>query len=255
MSNVTAISTAAAKNDKRSKILVDDLKKLGALEAGGAVAKPKMAMTIVRARIEGVIGDKPEDGAATFKAYLAGRSNAATKSLTAQESAPNEKSIKANVSKNTQLLKAASLISAGIDFSEVLDRCAELRSELISTGNPCKPAFDAFVECARKQIKSPKEQIGDDVITTCSLVAVSNTDEKDNIAKLSEDYKRMWKRAEEEGFADNPHMATILAAIQDALVYEGGTVPAMTEDEKEAEKAVKKLEALGFKVARDVTVN
>ena len=247
MSNVTAISTAKATNDTRLRDFNRQLEKLGGQEADGLVAKPSMAIAIVDAAIQNIITVK--DAEATFDTYLEGKAKAkaAKNNPNARESV-NPQSRKSNISKNRQLIKAAGLITAGIDFAEVIARCATIRAERFAASEAVKPAFDAFVECARRQIESPKEQIGDDVITKAALVAESSAKEKQAFELILEDYKRMWNRRN-----DHPTITSldlVVEALKAALGELGVAIPAMSDDEKEAEKAVKKLEALGFKVSR-----
>lgn len=228
-------------NDTRLADANKLLRKLGAESAHSALAKPKMALAIVQARADGVIDD--DAGASTYDTYLEGRRSVLAKSQLGAGAEDAGGSYKANVSKNTQLLKAAGLIAAGVDFVDVLTRATSIREGLVKADEKCKPVFDAYVDLARAQIKQPDAALNDDDIT--EVVRKKEAAEKDAIAKLVDTYKRVYKQAEEY------KLEPLLAAVQsvgEAIAELGGEVPAMTKDEKEHAAAMAYMTKMGFTV-------
>lgn len=226
-------------NDTRLADANKLLRKLGAESAHSALAKPKMALAIVQARADGVIDD--DAGAATYDTYLEGRRSVLSKSQLGAGAEDSGGSYKANVSKNTQLLKAAAL--PDVDFVDVLTRATAIRDSLITSGEKCKPVFDAYVDLARAQIKSPDASLDADEIV--GIVRKKEAAEKDAIAKLVDTYKRVYKQAEEY------KLEPLLAAVQsigEAIAELGGEVPAISEEEKEHASAMAYIARMGFQV-------
>lgn len=236
------MTTATLANDTRLADLNKAVKKLGAESANSALAKPKMALSIVQARIDGVIGD--DDGGKTYDVYLEGRRGVLSKSALGAGSEDAGGSYKANVSKNTQLLKAAGLIVAGIDFGDVLTRATKLREDLIASDEKVKPPYDAYVDLARAQLKTPTVQLGDDAIT--DIVRKKEAAEKDMIDKLVAAYKTARKLQED---LPTPAMESVVAGYADAIVEAGGEVPPITKEEKKAAEAMAFLASRGMKIA------
>lgn len=243
------MTNATLSNDTRLADTNKLLKKLGAESANSALAKPKMALAIAQARADGVIDDNA--GAATYDTYLEGRKSVLAKS-TLGSGTEDGGSYKANVSKNTQIIKAAGLIAAGVDFVDVLERGTAERDNQAKAGEKVKPAFEAYVDLARAQLKDPTVALSDDAIS--DVVRKKEAAEKDLIAKLVDDYKRMYKRADEVatnlggGAADAIDEA--VKAIGEAISEAGGEVPAMTKGAKAEAEAMAFLTKMGFKVER-----
>lgn len=229
-------------NDTRFADLTKAVKKLGAESANSALAKPKMALSIVQARIDGVIGD--DDGAKTYDIYLEGRRGVLAKSALGAGSEDGG-SYKANVSKNTQLLKAAGLIVGGVDFGDVLARATKIREDLLGSDEKVKPPYDAYVDLARAQLKTPTAQLGDDTIT--EVVRKKEAAEKELVDKLIAAYKQARKL--QDDFAV-PAMEAVVAGYADAITEAGGEVPAITKEEKKAAEAMAFLASRGLKVAQ-----
>jgi hypothetical protein len=228
-------------NDTRFADLTKVVKKLGAESANSALAKPKMALSIVQARIDGVIGD--DAGAMTYDIYLEGRRATLEKASSLGVDAEDAGSYKANVSKNTQLLKAGGLIAAGVDFGDVLTQATRVRESLVKAGDKVKPTYDAYVDLARAQLKSPTAQLDEDAIS--GIVRKKEAAEKELVDKLVAAYKVARKL--QEDFPCQP-METAVAAYADAITEAGGDIPAITKEEK------KEAAAMAFLASRGVTV-
>lgn len=240
--------TSDLTNDKRAADLDKLVRKLGQESASSAVARPKMGLAIARARAEGVIGD--DDAAKTYDTYLEGRTAALGKSPLAVGTSDNG-SYKANVSKNARIIKAAALATTGVDFVGVLERATTIRADMVANepDTPVKPTFDAYVDLAREQLKQPEAALTDDTIR--SVIRKPEAKEKDLIAKLVDDYKRMSKRAEaaaEDGAeAVSDALAPAIEAIAAAIEAAGGEVPLSKEEQKAAE-------AMSFLASRGYTL-
>lgn len=228
-------------NDTRFADLTKAVKKLGAESANSALAKPKMALSIVQARIDGVIGD--DSGAMTYDIYLEGRRATLEKASSLGADAEDAGSYKANVSKNTQLLKAGGLIAAGVDFGEVLTQATRVRESLVKAGDKVKPTYDAYVDLARAQLKSPTAQLDEDAIV--GIVRKKEAAEKELVDKLVAAYKVARKL--QDDFPCQP-MEAAVAAYADAITEAGGDIPAITKEEK------KEAAAMAFLASRGVTV-
>lgn len=233
---------ATLTNDTRFADLTKAVRKLGAESANSALAKPKMALSIVQARIDGVIGD--DDGAKTYDIYIEGRRGVLSKSALGAGSEDGG-SYKANVSKNTQLIKAAGLIVGGVDFGDVMTKATKLREDLIRADEKVKPTYDAYVDLARAQLKTPTAQLDDDAIA--EVIRKKEAAEKDLIDKLVAAYKTARKL--QDDFGVQP-MADVVAAYADAIVEAGGEVPPITKEEKKAHEAMAFLAKLGMNVTQ-----
>lgn len=227
-------------NDTRFADLNKVVKSLGAKSAFSALAKPQMALAIVQARADGVIGD--DDGAKTYDTYIEGRRGVLAKSQLGAGSEDGG-SYKANVSKNTQLLKAAGLTVSGVDFVDVLTRATSIRETLVKADEKVKPTYDAYVDLARAQLKVPTAALDDDAIT--EVVRKKEAAEKELVDKLIAAYKTARKL--QEDFPCQP-MADAVAGYADAITEAGGEVPAITKEEKKA------AEAMAFLASRGMTV-
>ncbi len=236
---MTATAPALA-NDTRFADLTKVIKKLGSESASSALAKPKMALSIVQARADGVITD--DDGAKTYDTYLEGRRSVLSKSMLGA-GAEDGGSYKVNVSKNTQLLKAAGLTAAGVDFIDVLTRATELRDGLVKADEKVKPTYDAYVDLARAQLKVPTAALDDDAIT--EVIRKKEAAEKELVDKLIAAYRTARKLQDELPI---DAMAEAVSAYADAITEAGGTVPPITKEEKQAASATAFLISKGFVV-------
>ena len=135
------------------------VRECGANEAKGDDAMPGFAVGFVRAISDGIISpDKDTNGddaaAREFKEYTKAKGKKAFHER-------SEGSQKAQCSKLRQLQKAAS--NPKFDFVDVLNRAVTIRQTAIDDGVEVKPAFAAYVDTAREQLKIDDE-LGDDVI-------------------------------------------------------------------------------------------
>lgn len=212
------------------------IRKLGSESAHSVLAKPKMALAIAQARVDGIIGDN--DGEAVYTVYLEGRKNVLSKSsLGAGED--DSTSFKANVSKNTQIIKAAGL--PGVDFLDTMTKATAERENLVKAGEKVKPMFDAYVDLARAQIKEPTVKLEVDAIT--GIVRKKEAAEKEIVDKLIAAYKTARKLGDD--FPCKP-MADVVDAYKKAIEEAGGEVPPVGEEEKKAAEVTAFLAARGM---------
>jgi len=243
------ISAEEAKNDTRLKELTQRIEGLGRDSASSALSKPFMALTIVKARMDGVIGE--EDARMTYMTYLKGRmgalKNKKSLGIGAGDTESNDaNSINANVSKNKSLIVAAGLPTVP-DFHAVLSRAVELRQEIITADDKArvKPAYDVFVDLARKQKKLAEDGPLNDAQIEEEIRKPEKAD-KSTLDLLTDDYKRMRKRMED--MPDVEKLIDVVALIADAITSLGGELPPVTEEEKKIAKANKILAGIGYKV-------
>lgn len=226
-------------NDTRLAETNENLRKLGRMSASSALAKPQMALAIAKARADGILTDA--DGEATYEEYLKGRRDALKKNIIGAGAEDDGGSHKANVSKNTQILKAAGLASAGIDFVDVMTRATTIRADLVKAGEKVKAMFEVYVDCARAQLKDTSAALTDEAITV--IAKKKERAEKELVDKLVDLYKRAHKLAEE---FDVQSMRDTVDDLKSAIVEAGGEVPAITKEEKAAAEATAFLAKQGF---------
>jgi hypothetical protein len=118
-----------------------------------------------------------------------------------------------------------------------------VRESLVKTGDKVKPTYDAYVDLARAQLKSPTAQLDEDTIT--EVVRKKEAAEKELVDKLVAAYKVARKL--QDDFPCQP-METAVAAYADAITEAGGDIPAITKEEK------KEAAAMAFLASRGVTV-
>ncbi len=212
------------------------IRKFGVESAGSTLAKPKAALTIADARANGILTDN--DGEACYSVYLEGRKTVLSKNnLGAGED--DSTSFKANVSKFTQVIKAAGL--PNVDFVGTMAKATDMRAAQAVAGEKVKPMFDAYVDLARSQLKEPTVALSDDAIT--SIVRKKEAATKEIVDKLIDAYKRAHKLADE--FPCQP-MTDVIAAYGKAITEAGGDVPAVTDEEKDAAKVTAFLVGRGM---------
>lgn len=241
MTNIALVDDAAAPAAGSNigpslKDLNKVLTTLGADSVKSTLAKPRMAIAICRAAYEGIIGE--DDATSTYETYLAGRKNVIAKNTMALGD-EDKGSIKANVSKNLQIIKLGLLPK--IDGPELLDRVTDIRTGMVGGDVKLKPTFDCFVDAARAQLAQPGEELRDDQIE--ALVRKAESKEKELLQKLIEDHKRMNKRLEELPSAS---IENCIRAIEDAMrEINDGELPALSKEDKKAEKAMAFLRSTG----------
>jgi hypothetical protein len=217
------------------------IRKLGTQSASSALAKPMAAITIAQARADGILTD--DSGEACYTVYLEGRKSILSKNaLGAGED--DSTSFKANVSKFTQILKATGLVAAGIDFVDVINTATNERENLAKSGEKVKPAFDAYVDLARAQLKEPTVQLTEEQIT--AIVRKKESAEKEIVDKLIAAYKTARKLGDE--FPCGP-MADVVDGYKKAIEEAGGEVPAIGKEEKQAAEVTAFLASRGMVAA------
>lgn len=140
-------------NDTRFSDFKSVVHELGRDAASGGDALPNLAITFARAVADGVIDIKPDasgkDGAArVFDWYATSAGKKAVHDRT-------ENGTKAQISKLRQLGKAAN--TPKWDFVNVLNRGIVVRRDLADDGIEVKPAYAAYVDIAREQLKHDDE--------------------------------------------------------------------------------------------------
>lgn len=215
--------------------LNSQLRELGRDSVASALAKPRMAVAITRAAADGIIGES--DAAATYEQYLQGRQYAIGRNTMAQGD-EDKGSVKANTSKNLQLIKLGLLPK--VDGPALLDRVTDLRTAAIGGDVKIKPTFDCYVDAARAQLAQPTEELTDEQVN--QLIRKPEPKNKDIIDKLIEDYKRLSKRYEE---LPSPGVEAAIHGIADAIKEAGGELPPLTKEEKKAAEAIAYLRSVG----------
>ncbi len=214
------------------------IRKLGTQSANSAIAKPMAAIAIAQARADGILTD--DSGEACYAVYLEGRKQVLSKNaLGAGED--DSTSFKANVSKFTQIIKAAGLVATGIDFIDVINTATNERENLAKSGEKVKPAFDAYVDLARAQLKEPTVQLTEEQIT--GIVRKKEAAEKDLVDKLIAAYKTARKLGDD--FPCKP-MADVVEGYKHAIEEAGGEVPPVGKEEKAAAEVTQFLASRGM---------
>lgn len=147
-------------NDTRLSDFMSVVRELGRDAASGKDSLPNLAVATVRAVADGVIDTSKDasgdDGAARiFKAYAAAEGKKAVHDRT-------ENGLKANISKLRQLCNFAG--NPKWDAVDVLNRAIVQRQQARDTDEmEVKPAYAAFVDVAREQLKHDDE-LSDDML-------------------------------------------------------------------------------------------
>lgn len=226
------------KNDTRFDDLRSLARELGRDKASGADAKMKLVLACVRAAYDGYLtGDDVET---VYTEFVTAESKKAVHEHTAG-------GVKANVSKLKQPVLAALLPK--VDFVATCDRVVDLRDELRSeiNGNDedkrkLKAGFDAIVDIARAQLKSPDADLDDDTLR--GMLATERMP-KDEMQKLTDAYKKAYKLWED---LPSAHTEAAVHAYADAIKEADGDIPPMTKEEKKAADAIAYMRSRGFQV-------
>jgi hypothetical protein len=174
-------------NDTRLSDFMSVVRELGRDAAMGKDALPNLAISFVRAVSDQVIDlakdQNGDDGAArVFKAYAASEGKKAVHDRT-------ETGLKANISKLRQLGNFAS--NPKWDAVDVLNKAHTIRQDAKRDDIDVKPAYAAFVDVAREQLKQ------DDELTDAQLfAAVTKTDNSREVTlekELTAIHKKMEK--------------------------------------------------------------
>jgi len=238
-------------NDTRFEDMIKRASQLGRDSVKSALSKPNLALELVRGIMDQVLDDDDKINA-HFDAYLAARAKETAKNvLTHGLAEDNENSIKANRSKQMQLAKLAAL--PAIDAAALLDEVTDRREQLLLGGVKVKPAYDSFVDVARAQLKQPLEQLDGDTLD--KLISKPEPKDKDTLAKLTEQYKRTYRLAEQMGdeMLDCTYIEAARDSLADAIRALDGELPSMTKEQKKEDEIVAFLIKNGFskEVARN----
>ena len=222
---------------EQRKALDSTLRTLGKDSIGSELSKPKMALTICRAAADGIISEA--DAPATYEKYLEGRSKgiAGNALLAGNDSTPG--SIKANVSKNLQLIKLGNL--PRIDGPKLLDDVIDARTAAVNGDIKVKPAFDALVDAARAQLGQPGTPLTPEQID--GVIRKKESAAKEAIDKLIDAYKRVYKLHDE---LPSKALEDAVHSLADAIRDAGGEVPAMTKEGKKEQEALAFLQSRGY---------
>lgn len=240
-------------NDTRFEDMLARAKKLGAESVKGSTSKPAHAAELVRGIVEGVL-DTQDKLDAHWDAYGAARAKEIAKNPTLQGmSSDNDKSLKAQRSKQKQIELWANLpimkSSEDDDAVAELDVISTLRTNLIKGEVAVKPLYDCYVDVARAQLKQPLERITSEVME--KVIAKPEAKSKDLIQKLREQYSRIYKLGEAmaEDMIDCTHIEAARDALADAIVALDGEVPSMSKADKKDDEMVGFLMAKGYSKA------
>lgn len=159
-------------NDTRLQDFMGTVRELGRDSAAGKDALPNLAVAFARAVYDGVVETKADqhgdDAAArVFKTYAASEGKKKVHDRT-------ESGLKANISKLRQIQKASELRSK-LDFVDVLNRAHTIRQTAIDDDIDVKPAYAAFVDVAREQLKHDEEL--DDAMLFAAVTSTTTTKE------------------------------------------------------------------------------
>lgn len=158
-------------NDTRLSDFKSVVHELGREAAAGKDSLPNLAIAAARAVFDGVLDVSKDasgrDGAArVFDWYATSEGKKAIHDRT-------ENGVKANVSKLRQILNAAG--NPKYDFVDVLNRAIVIRRDERDNDQDVKPAYAAFVDVAREQLKHDTE-LSDDMIRD-TILKSTNTRE------------------------------------------------------------------------------
>lgn len=231
------MSKSNLKNDTRLDDLRSQVREYGRDAAQGRDAKPKLALALVRAAFDNVIG--PDDAESIYNEYAMAESKKSIHDHSAG-------GIKANVSKLRQIISLGHL--PAVDGVVLLDKVTDMRAELRAQEQKLKGAFDTFVDIARAQLKSPDTELDDDQIR--DLCVKGETAPKDLIQKLAEDYKRIYKRIEEltEQGINSASAEAAMHALGDQLSELGGDLPPVTKEAKAKANFIARAKSMGMSV-------
>ena len=221
-------------------LLNDKLRELGRESVKSALAKPQMALAVIAATKDGLL--QASDAEAVYAEYVAGRSYAIGRNHLAAGMEDNAKSLAANTSKVKRQIAAAQL--PNVDFKAVVDDLTELRAEMKQSGLEVKDVYQAITDAAVVQCKQPNDQLDRDALE--GIIAKKARGEDSDLDKMINEYKRLYKLA--NGADDKPGIAEcvpVLEAMTLAIEQLGGDLPAMTAEEKKAEKAMAFLKQTG----------
>ena len=230
---------AATNHETVIRDLRSRLRGYGRQEARGGAGRPSAALDLAECARNGEVD---EDFARTaYTDYAEGYAEVIKNNpLVYRQAKPDHTSVTQQASKFRQFIRAGA--QAGYDGPSVLRLAAEVAKKLSTTDARVKPAFDAMLDVARAQLKSPDRQLTRDDIAP--LVVLPPKAEKTELDKLIGAYKTAHKLRGE--FENNKPLGVAVDNLRAAIVEAGGEVPALTKAEKEEAQAMKFLAANGL---------
>jgi hypothetical protein len=226
-------------NDMRKSDLMATVRQLGREAAMGKDSKMKLALHMARAARDGVIGE--DDVEEFYDAYLTSESKKAIH----EHSAAGKT---ANRSKVRVIVKAASV--PALDFPATLETVVEVRESFRQSETKMHAAFDCAVNAARKQLEQPDRDLDRDQVE--AICTKPEPEEKDLVAKLCAEYKKLYsltEKANETQNASAPHIEASMHAIGDAIVEAGGELPPVTKKQKELVAFAARAHKLGVQLS------
>jgi hypothetical protein len=220
--------------------LNDKLRELGRESVKSGLAKPQMAMAIIAAAQVGIIDEA--DAEAKYAEYMQGRSYAIGRNSLAAGMEDKANSIASNTSKVRSHIKAAMLPT--VNFAHVVSVLVEMRAKMKASGVDVKDPYQAITDAAVQQCRQPNDELDDAALE--GIITKKAKEEKDELAKITDEYKRLYKLA--LGTEETPGieaMIPVFESICDVLDGMGVARPAMTAEEKKAEKAMSFLKSTG----------
>ena len=231
-------------NDTRYADFLAEVRDFGRDEASGKDALPKLAMSVVRAVADSVVDlakDKDGNDAATriYHEYV----KAKTKKQIHDRS---DAGLKANISKLRQLITFAS--NPKWDAVDVMNRAFTIRQDHEDDDIAVKPAYAAYVDVAREQLKQDTalsdEQIGVTVMATSKTREVTLEGQLKKASKILEE---IITGENKHGLKDqSPELIQSQELIQQKLA-----ALMTTQAQREA---VEKALAAGYVMAEDGTL-
>ena len=223
-----------------------ELSKLGADSVKSSLAKPRMALTVIRAACglddpDGKTFLKAEHAEDIYGKYKAARSAEIAKHGMAAGLEDNAKSDAANVS------KVRSQINFGLSNPKAYDiteKVIELRKIMAQGGEAVKDTYQAITDIAVQHNKNAGKTFDDDELR--AIIAKPGKKDKTDIDRMIEEYKRLHKLA--HGTEEQPGIDCMMPVFEsiDALFEDLGIDrPAMTKEDKKAEKALAYLKSTG----------
>lgn len=185
-SHTTGLAHNANVNDTRLSDFLASVREFGRDAASGKDALPKLAISVVSAAADGVIDQaKDQDGkdGATriFEEYTRAEGKKAIHNRSPE-------SVKAQVSKLRQLINFGS--NPKFDGVEVINEAFEVRTRFMDEGIEVKPAYAAYVDVAREQLKQDTQLTTNQIE---SVVAKSTAPKETSLEKV---YQKMQKDLE-----------------------------------------------------------
>lgn len=186
-SHTTALSHNSSVNDTRLSDFMASVREFGRDAASGKDALPKLAISVVSAAADGVIdmgkdADGKDGATRIFEEYARAEGKKAIHNRSPE-------SVKAQVSKLRQLLNFGS--NPKWDAVEVINEAFEVRGKFMDEGIEVKPAYAAYVDVAREQLKQ------DSQLTTNQIESVVAKSPNIKETSLEKVYQKMQKQLED----------------------------------------------------------